>query len=380
MSMATTHASEHALQPLPRPDPRLHNSRVKINQGILKSVTHLNYDTLKLVVKCDADSVPMGGEAGQYATLHTPGLNKPRSYSFARPPEDEDENEHTFFVRIVHGGEFSGWLAERDRTGTPMTISGPLGKFRLDSTSRPMVCIAGGSGMSAIKALLGHAANLKVERDCLFLYGGRAQRDLYGTEEIAAIGRNWNKDYKFKYIKVLSDEPENTGWAGARGFVTEHFKKAYLDSGKMNVNDCKAYFCGPPPMIDAGVEVLKKAGMSEKDIYFDKFEDARSPAPVIDNTKCVLCDECLMVKPTADCIVEVSKLVKGENGSFESYERVDPAYTSGLYYNTLFIDEKQCIRCYACVDACPTKAIAPNNSKTPRTLRCTVSETTLVDW
>ena len=40
MSMTTTHKAEHVeLQPLPRPDRRLHNSRVKINQGILKSVT-----------------------------------------------------------------------------------------------------------------------------------------------------------------------------------------------------------------------------------------------------------------------------------------------------------------------------------------------------
>jgi NAD(P)H-flavin reductase len=379
MSTVLTRTAMHGelkhdeLRPLPRPDWRLLNSRVKINQGILKSVTHLNYDTVKLVVQCEEGSAPLDGTAGQYATLHTPGLSKARAYSFARPPENEKANEHTFFVRIVQGGEFSTWLTEKERTGAPMTISGPLGKFGLDASNRPMVCIAGGSGMSAIKALLEHAANLKVERDCLFLYGGRAQRDLYCKEDITAIGHNWNKDYKFEFVQVLSDEPENGGWTGARGFVTEHFKKAYLDSGRMSVNDCKAYFCGPPPMIDAGVEVLKNAGLSESDIYFDKFEDARSPAPVIDNTKCVLCDECLMVKPTANCIVEVSKLVKGENGSFGSYERVDPAYTSGLYYNTLVIDEKECIRCYACVEACPAHAISPLYSKASRTLRRTWS-------
>src|SRR5687768_11086785 len=158
-----------ALAPLPQPDRRVHGSRVKINKGVLKSVRHLNYDTLELVVKCEKGSAPLGGTAGQYATLHTPGLSKPRAYSFARPPEDEAENEHTFFVRIVNGGEFSGWLDDQDRTGSPVTISGPLGKFGLDLSRRPMVCIAGGSGMSAIKALLEHAANLKVERDCLFL-------------------------------------------------------------------------------------------------------------------------------------------------------------------------------------------------------------------
>jgi NAD(P)H-flavin reductase len=369
MSTAATHTAPGSLKPLPRPDRRIHGSRVKINQGVLKSVAHLNYDTLKLIVKCDDGSTVLNGTAGQYATLHTPGLSKPRAYSFACPPEDEGENEHTFFVRVVHGGEFSGWLAEKDRTGAPMTISGPLGKFGLDPSKQPMVCIAGGSGMSAIKAILEHAANTKAERDCLFLYGGRAQRDLYCKEEIDVIAKNWNKKFKFEYVPVLSEEPAGTGWKGATGFVTEHFKKAYLDTGKMSVKNCKAYFCGPPPMIDAGVAVLKGAGLNDKDIYYDKFEDARSPAPVIDNTKCVLCDECLLVKPTENCIVEVSKLVKGSNGSFSGYERVDPAYTSGLYYNTLYIDEKECIRCYACVEACPARAISPQYDKNPKTLR-----------
>ncbi|MBA2126985.1 hypothetical protein DLM45_12245 [Hyphomicrobium methylovorum] len=374
MSTMISHVSEHCeLKPLPRPDRRLHNSRVQINQGILKSVTRLNYDTLQLVVKCDEGSPPISSRAGQYATLHTPDLTKARAYSFARAPENENPNEHTFFVRVVHGGEFSSWLAEKDRSGAPITISGPLGKFGLDASDRTMVCIAGGSGMSAIKALLESAANLKVKRDCIFLYGGRAQRDLYCSEEIAAIGKNWNKDYKFEFVQVLSDEPEDSNWAGARGFVTEYFKSTYLDSGKMSVNNCKAFFCGPPPMIDAGAEILKNAGMDERDIHFDKFEDARSPAPVIDNTKCVLCDECLMVKPTANCIVEVSRLIKTETSDFAGYERVDPAYTSGLYYNTLFIDSKACIRCYACVEACPAHAISPEHDKTPRTLRQTIS-------
>jgi NAD(P)H-flavin reductase len=361
------------LQRLPRPDRSLLSSRVKTNHGVLKSATYLNFDTMKLVVKCNGESLPFSARAGQYATLHTEGLSKPRSYSFARAPEDENEHEYTFFVRIVPGGELSRWLVEKDRTGAPVTLSGPFGKFGLDPSNRPMVCIAGGSGLSAIKAILEHAANTKAARDCLFLYGGRAQRDLYCDEEIAAIARNWNKGFTFEFVQVLSEEAEGSGWSGGRGLVTEHFKTAYLDSGKMSADNCKAYFCGPPPMIDHGVEILKGAGLDERDIYFDKFEDARSPAPVIDNTKCVLCDECLLVKPTANCIIEASRLVRGDNGSFESYERIDPARTSGLYYNTLFIDERECIRCYACVEACPVGAISPDFSKVPRTLRQTIS-------
>jgi toluene methyl-monooxygenase electron transfer component len=238
------------------PEPDLFCSRVLINKGVLKSVKKLTYDTLELVVKCEDGCKPLNAAAGQYATLHTPGISKPRSYSFAKAPEDEADNEYTFFVRLVPGGEFSGWLFGGDRVGAPMTISGPMGKVQLDLSNAPMVCIAGGSGMSAIKAILEHACNLQVERDAYFFYGARTQNDLYCLDEINHIKKRWN--------------------------------------GKFNSSG---------------------------------------------------------------------------NGSFSGYQRVEPAHTSGLYYNTLYIDDKECIRCYACVEACPVQAISPQYDKKPNTLR-----------
>ena len=56
---------------------------------------------------------------------------------------------------------------------------------------------------------------------------------------------------------------------------------------------------------------------------------------------------------------------KKENGRYANIQRVDPSMTSGLYYNTLYIDEDECIRCYACVHACPAGAISPQHSLEP---------------
>ena len=354
------------------PNPDVQISRVKINEAVVKSMDNLTSDTYKLVIKCHDNALPFNSHAGQYATLKVDGLDKPRAYSFAKSPKSENKNEYTFFIRQVPGGEFSNWL-DKNRTGEKIIISAPLGYFKLDDSKDDMICIAGGSGMSAVNAIVEEAIHQKVKRNCYFFYGARTQNDLYLVDELTKIAEQWDKDFKFEFIPVLSEEPEDSDWDGARGFVTDYLKDNYLEKGIVSADSCKAFFCGPPPMIDAGAKVLKEAGVAESSMFFDKFEDARSPAPVIDNSKCVLCDECLLVKPTAGCIVETAKLGKlKDNGKYADIERIDPAYTSGLYYNTLYINEDECIRCYACVHACPAKAISPQYDLEPKTLRETV--------
>jgi len=78
----------------------------------------------------------------------------------------------------------------------------------------------------------------------------------------------------------------------------------------------------------------------------------------IDNSKCVLCDECLFVKPVENCIVEVAELLHGPQGEIAGYNRFLPGETKPIYYGRLYIDQTQCIRCGACQKVCPTDAIS----------------------
>lgn len=243
--------------------------------GSIAKVNDLTHDIKELVLKFDG-SFKRDMLAGQYAEIAVDGISAPRSYSFAKAPRNEAEGEFSFYVRHVPGGEFTDWLFAENRTGATVTLSAPYGQFYHRPLDSQMVCIAGGSGMSAIKALLEECVLEQAQRNCIYLFGARAQRDLYCAEDMERIKAQWHKDFTFEYVPVLSEEPDGSGWTGPTGFVTTHFQKKYVDTGALNLKNAQGYLCGPPPMIDAGIESLKSAGISEESIYFDKFLDASS--------------------------------------------------------------------------------------------------------
>ena len=76
------------------------------------------------------------------------------------------------------------------------------------------------------------------------------------------------------------------------------------------------------------------------------------------DSKCVLCDECLKVKPVPGCIVEVAGIERDAAGRITGYRAVESGVTDSLYYNRLWIDQDQCVRCGQCEAVCPVNAIS----------------------
>src|SRR3546814_7151247 len=100
------------------------------------------------------------------------------------------------------------WFADRLFSGSnddlPLEIDGPHGNFCLREGKGPILCIAGCSGLAPRLSLLQDAANRRVRRDCILLFGGRGERDLYAADAIAAIRSAWTAS--FDYWPVLSEE------------------------------------------------------------------------------------------------------------------------------------------------------------------------------
>lgn len=353
----------------PVPSGLIAHSRVVHNAARVARMQRLNHDTYELVIACEPGSKPIAARAGQFAVLGVEGIERPRAYSFARDPGVEAPGQHTFHVRLVPGGEMSAWLAARERTGERVSLAGPLGDLALDDAPTPMLMLAGGSGISVVRALAEAAARRQLARDCVVLHGVRTRADRYAANAMAAIAASWHPAHRFVFSEVLSEEPVDSPWRGARGLVTDVLRKDWLDRGVLDPAALGAWVCGPPPMIEAANHALRAAGVPAAQVHSDVFADARSPAPVIDNRRCVLCDECLLVRPVGDCIVETGNLEADRDGRLQGFEALRPTRAAGLYYNALVVDDTACVRCYACVSACPHDAIALDRAPRAESLR-----------
>lgn len=243
-------------------DPDAHNHPVRDFTGVVSKI-----ETLTPRIKAIFIAIENGGmefQAGHYINLLIPGMeDKPRAFSIASPPSEKNLIELN--VALVEGGPATTWLHNELKVGDEIHFSGPYGRFFVrESAPEPMLFLAGGSGLSSPKSMILDLFERGESRPVTFIYGARNQNELYYRElfeELAAEHPN------FTYLPVLSEEPEDSGWEGARGYVHEA-AKAHFD-GKFAGN--KAYMCGPPPMIDACITTLMQGRLFEKEMFMENF-------------------------------------------------------------------------------------------------------------
>lgn len=249
--------------------------------GTVTSVELLTHDIMHLIVNLE-QSITFS--SGQYAELSlidiAENVRVTRSYSFADcPARNGMASTVSFFIREVPGGQFSPALFREAAPGMRLKIGGPFGDFYLREATAPILCIAGGSGLAPIMAILRDELQKESKgRDVTVIFGARSREDLYLQAEIAEIGAYWKG--RFNFVPVLSNESVGGDWQGRRGFIAPQLKEIVGDQLVL----CHAYLCGPPPLIDSCVVELKEAGINPSFIHFDKFIDlshsASKPAHV----------------------------------------------------------------------------------------------------
>jgi propane monooxygenase reductase subunit len=230
-------------------------AEVVANEPLTHDLRHL---VLRLVEPTEVQFFP-----GQYMDISVPGTEESRSFSMANISSRED-GRLEFVIKIYPGGMFSEFLANAVNVGDQLELSGPFGVFTLrDAPNAELIFLGGGAGMAPILALLRSMADRGIHRKATFYYGARQRKDLCLEKELSELAELLPE---FRYVPALSDQDNGPDWDGEVGMITDVVRRNESD-----LAGADAYVCGPPPMVEAAIELLAALGVEDKRIFYDKF-------------------------------------------------------------------------------------------------------------
>lgn len=245
-------------------------ARPVTRRGIIRNLCRLTKDVAHLDLEL---SSPMSFEAGQFMVVETAGIAGGRAYSMVNFCHDCRRVE--LLVKRKPGGRFGDWLFGQFRRDAEVDVFGPLGRaiFRPEE-GRSFMCVAGGSGIAGMMAILDRAVQQDYFRfhTGVLYFGVRTLPDAFYLERLSgcvAAGHG-NLDVAI----AVSDE---------KAVTTRHadFPALRLESGLVHEVaeremaqrdlDVLAYVAGPPAMVDGTIRTLVTAGLAITDIRYDKF-------------------------------------------------------------------------------------------------------------
>ncbi|MBY8859350.1 2Fe-2S iron-sulfur cluster binding domain-containing protein [Nocardia sp. CA2R105] len=210
-------------------------------------------------------ATPMPFNPGQYIQLNLPGGDT-RPYSIASAAADPSRIELNV-KRMPGGVATDGWIFSTLRTGDPVTLSGPYGRFSFrPARTQPILLLGSGTGLAPLKSILAHIAPTGGGQDVVLYHGVATREDLYEHDYFEAMQEQhaW-----FTYRPALSRDE----WQGRTGRVPAQLAEDYpRAAGHV------AYICGSPQMVTDTMKALMKARLFPRDIYREDFFDSADRA------------------------------------------------------------------------------------------------------
>ncbi|MBA1201123.1 MULTISPECIES: benzoate 1,2-dioxygenase electron transfer component BenC [Pseudomonas] len=224
--------------------------------AVISSVRQLSESTIALSVKGESLS-SLAFLPGQYVNLRVPGSDQTRAYSFSSLQKD---GEVSFLVRNVPGGLMSSFLSGLAKAGDAMSLTGPLGSFYLREIKRPLLLLAGGTGLAPFTAMLEKIARDGSDHPLHLIYGVTNDFDLVELDKLEDFSaRIANFTFSACVANPNSVHPH-------KGYVTQHIEPKHLNEGEVDI-----YLCGPPPMVEAVSGFIREQGITPANFYYEKF-------------------------------------------------------------------------------------------------------------
>ncbi|MDG9925204.1 MULTISPECIES: NO-inducible flavohemoprotein [unclassified Pseudomonas] len=200
---------------------------------------------------------------GQYIglRLELEGEEVRRNYSLSAAP---DGREYRISVKREPGGRVSNHLHDRVGEGDQLELFIPAGEFTLSPSSKPLVLIGAGVGITPLMTML--EAAVHSGRPIRFIHCARnagVQAFAARVDELAAAHPQLQRFYCF-------DEARPDDGADAHGRLSLERLRAWLPAER----DLDAYFLGPKPFMAALKRNLRELGVPEAQTRYEFFGPA----------------------------------------------------------------------------------------------------------
>jgi NAD(P)H-flavin reductase/hemoglobin-like flavoprotein len=202
---------------------------------------------------------PLEYRAGQYLSVeckYQPRLW--RVYSPANAPRKDGSLD--FHVRAVGAGWVSSALVWRVKPGDMLRLAAPMGEMVLDRRStRDIVCVAGGTGLAPIKALVEELTRYNRTRWVHVFFGARTRDDLY---DLSALNR---LAAAYPWLSVTPACSEDRDYPGEHGNIGDVMAR-YGPNHDFFVS-------GSPGMVRNTLRALAEMQIPPVRIKYDAFGD-----------------------------------------------------------------------------------------------------------
>ena len=189
-------------------------------------------------------------EAGAHIKVRLPDGGE-RSYSLINtsldPAATTRPHAYRLGVRLEQPSQGGSQFMHTLKVGDVLSITAPSNNFPLQPTSKPVVLLAGGIGVTPVLSM---AATLAAsQRPYRFIYAGRSR------DQLAFLGES--EGLNGERLTIHTDD--------VAGIFDVDGLMASLADGE------PLYLCGPKPMIDTAIKSAKELGWADGRLRFEIF-------------------------------------------------------------------------------------------------------------
>jgi ferredoxin-NADP reductase len=147
--------------------------------------------------------------------------------------------------------------------GAEVEVEPPEGNFVLpDDTSRPLVFIAGGIGITVFRSMLLYVKEERLAHRIVLVYSNRDRESTAFLDELQEL------EQQIPGLRLIVTMTEDPGWKGETRRVDAKFIKDQLG----DEFDKYAFLVAGPPEMAEGVErELERAGVDEANVFVERY-------------------------------------------------------------------------------------------------------------